>query len=48
MSPSQDGTLPEFVIPQKYNSPLTLYIFLDFHILKCFLDINSLVDQIKS
>ena len=26
MSPSLDGTLPEYVISQEYNSPLTLYI----------------------
>ena len=30
MSPSLDGTLPEYVISQEDNSPLTLYI--DFHI----------------
>ena len=29
MSPSLDGTLPEYVISQEDNSPLTLYI--DFH-----------------
>ena len=29
MSPSQDGTLPEYVISQEDNFPLTLYI--DFH-----------------
>ena len=39
MSPSLDGTLPEYVISQEDNSPLTLYI--DFHQKKFFLDINS-------
>ena len=29
MSPSLDGTLPEYVISQEDNCPLTLYI--DFH-----------------
>ena len=29
MLPSLDGTLPEYVISQEDNSPLTLYI--DFH-----------------
>ena len=29
ISPSLDGTLPEYVISQEDNSPLTLYI--DFH-----------------
>ena len=32
MSPSLDGTLPEYVISQEDNSPLTLYIyFQNFH-----------------
>ena len=31
MSPSLDGTLPEYVMPQENTSPLTLYI--DFQIL---------------
>ena len=31
MSPSLDGTLPEYVIPQENNCPLSLYIGLDFH-----------------
>ena len=38
MSPSLDGTLPESVIPQDNNSPLTLYI--DFHNFQFFLNIN--------
>ena len=42
MSPSLDGTLPEYVISQEDNSPLTLYI--DFF----FLDINSPFDQAHS
>ena len=46
MSPSLDGTMPESVISQEYNSPLTLYI--EFHNLYCFLDINSPVDQVQS
>ena len=47
MPPSLDGTLPESVMPQKNNSPLTLYI--DFYILiLVFLDIYSLVDPIQS
>ena len=33
ISPSLDGTLPEYVISQEDNSPLTLYI--DFHNFKC-------------
>ena len=40
-------TMPEFVILQEYNSPLTLYIeFYKFFLL--FLDINSPVDQVQS
>ena len=35
MSPSLDGTLPEYVISQEDNSPLTLYI--DFHFFSFFL-----------
>ena len=46
MSPSLDGTLPEYVISQEDNSPLTLYI--DFHNLFFFLDINSSFDQVHS
>ena len=46
MSPSLDGTLPEYVISQEENSPLTLYI--DFHIFFFFLDINSPFDQVHS
>ena len=46
MSPSLDGTLPEYVISQEDNSPLTLYI--DFHIFEIFLDINSPFDQVHS
>ena len=38
--------LPEYVTPQEYNSPLTLYI--DFHNFFFFLDINSPVYQIQS
>ena len=34
MSPSLDGTLPEYVISQEDNSPLTLYI--DFSQIKFF------------
>ena len=30
MSPSLDGTLPEYVISQEDNSPLTLYIDFQF------------------
>ena len=44
MSPSQDGTLPEYVISQENNSPLTLYT--EFHNFTFFLDINSPVDQV--
>ena len=43
MSPSLDGTMPESVISQLNNSPLTLYI--EFHNFYFFLDINSPVDQ---
>ena len=43
MSPSLDGTLSEYVISQEDNSPLTLYI--DFHNLYFFLDINSPFDS---
>ena len=39
MLPSRDGTLPESVMPQENNSPLTFYI--DFHNCLFFLDINS-------
>ena len=46
MPPSLDGILPESVILQEDNSPLTLYI--DFHNFNFFLDINSPVDQVKS
>ena len=46
MSPSRDGTLPESVISQENNSPLTLYI--KFHNFKLFLDINGAVDQVQS
>ena len=46
MSPSLDGTLPEYVISQEDNSPLTLYV--DFHKILFFLDINSPVDQVQS
>ena len=46
MSPSLDGTLPEYVISQEDNSPLTLYI--DFHHFQIFLDINSLFDPVHS
>ena len=34
MSPSQDGTLPEYVISQEDNSPLTLYKYRIFKIFK--------------
>ena len=44
MSPSLDGTMPESVISQENNSPLTLYI--EFHNFYVFLDINSPVDQV--
>ena len=38
MSPSLDGTLPEYVISQEDNSPLTLYIvFSQFFFLHIFL-----------
>ena len=46
MSPSLDGTLPKYVLSQEVNSPLTLYI--DFHNVSFFLDINSPVDQVHS
>ena len=46
MLPSLDGTVPESVISQDNNSPLTLYI--DFHNFLVFLDINSPVDQVQS
>ena len=49
MSPSLDGTLPEYVISQENNSPLTLYI--DFQKVfqkRIFLDINSPFDQVHS
>ena len=46
MSPSLDGTLPEYVISQEDNSLLTLYI--DFHNFQFFLDINSPFDQVHS
>ena len=46
MSPSLDGTMPESVISQENNSPLTLYI--EFHNFSFFLDINSPVDQAQS
>ena len=46
MPPSLDGTLPEYVISQEDNSPLTLYI--DFHNFIIFLDINSPFDQVHS
>ena len=46
MSNSLDGTMPDCVISQENNSPLTLYIeFQNFYI---FLDINSPVDQVQS
>ena len=43
---SLGGTLPEYVISQEDNSPLTLYI--DFHNFKFFFDINSPFDQVRS
>ena len=43
MSPSLDGTLPEYVISQEDNSPLTLYI--DFFFSFFFLDINRPIDK---
>ena len=46
MSPSLDGTLPEYVISQEDNSPLTLYIH--FHNFSFFLDIISPFDQVHS
>ena len=46
MSPSLDGTLPEYVISQEDNSLLTLYI--DFHNFRFFLDIKSPFDQVHS
>ena len=46
MLPSLDGTVPEYVISQEDNSPLTLYI--DFHKFRFFLDINSSFDQVHS
>ena len=47
MSPSLDGAMPESVISQGNNSPLTLYI--EFHHFYFFLDINSPADdQVQS
>ena len=47
MSPALDGTLPEYVISQEDNSPLTLYI--DFSQFSIFLGyINSPFDQVDS
>ena len=46
MSPSLDGTQPEYVISQEDNSLLTLYI--DFHNFQIFLDINSPFDPVHS
>ena len=46
MSPSLDGTQPEYVISQEDNSPLTLYI--DFQNVQIFLDINSPFDPVHS
>ena len=40
-----DGTLPEYVISQEDNSPLT---FIDFQKFSFFLDINSPFDQVHS
>ena len=45
ISPSLDGTMPESVISQENNSPLTLYI--EFHNCYFCLDINSQVDQVQ-
>ena len=45
MSPSPDRTLPESVMSQENNSPLTLHI--EFHNCFCW-DINSPVDQVQS
>ena len=47
MSPSQDGALPESVIPQQNIALLTLYS-IDFHNFTFFLDINSPGDQVQS
>ena len=46
MSPSLDGTRPEYVRSQEDNSPLTLYI--NFHNFQIFLDINSPDDPVHS
>ena len=46
MSLSLDGTLPEYVISEEDNSPLTLYI--DFHQSQICLDINSPFDPVHS
>ena len=46
MSPSLDGTLPEYVISQEDNYPSTLYINFDSFIF--FLDINNSFDQVHS
>ena len=48
MSPFLDGILPEYVISQEDNSPLTLYMYIEFHNIFFFLDINSQVDQVQS
>ena len=46
MSPSLDGTLPEYVISQEDNSLLTLYI--DFQFFLFFSDINSPFVHVRS
>ena len=46
MLPFLDGTLPESVISQENNSPLTLYI--DFQNFKLSSGINNLVYQVQS
>ena len=46
MSPSLHGALPEYVISQEDNSPLTLYI--DFHNLQFYSDISGPFDQVRS
>ena len=46
MSPSLDEALPEYVITQDNNPPLTLFI--EFQTVRFFLDISILVDQVQS
>ena len=44
--PPLDGTMPEYVISQENNSPLSLYT--EFHNFYFFCGINRPVDQVQS